>query len=78
VITHSELTVEYDGTGGRVTTIPEVMSMDGVMKMSLPGFDAPVGTSNIRVTYRNLVTGTAMTRDVAMNVAPRPALEKPE
>lgn len=77
-ITHSEVTVEYDTSGGRTTTVPLTVTADGNLKLPLAGFDAPVGTSNITVTYRNPVSGASQTRTISMHIGPRPSIERPE
>lgn len=77
-VTHSEVTVEYDTAGGRTTTAPLTITADGNLKLPLAGFDAPAGTSNVRVTYRNPVSGAVNARDISMHIAPRPAIERPE
>lgn len=76
--THSEVTVEYDTSGGRVTTVPLTVTADGNLKLPLAGFDARTGASNIVVTYRNPVSGIAQSRTISMQVAPRPAIDRPE
>ena len=55
-VTHSEVTVEYDTAGGRTTTMPFTVVADGNLKLPLAGFDAPHGTTNITVNYRNPVS----------------------
>lgn len=55
-VTHSEVTVEYNTAGGRTTTTPLTVTADGNLKLPLAGFDAPTGTTNITVNYKNPVS----------------------
>jgi hypothetical protein len=77
-VAHSEVTVEYNTAGGRTTTTPITVTADGNLKLPLAGFDAPTGTTNITVNYRNPVSGAVQSRTITMHVAPRPAIERPE
>ncbi|MCB9807504.1 hypothetical protein H6768_06595 [Candidatus Peribacteria bacterium] len=55
-VTHSEVTVEYNTAGGRTTTTPITVTADGNLILPLAGFDAPTGTTNITVNYKNPVS----------------------
>lgn len=78
-VSHSEVTIEYATAGGGTTTTPALtITADGGIKIPLPGFEAPAGTSNVTVTYRNPVSGISQARTISMHVNPRPAIERPE